>query len=194
MTHTTHGITHHAKRSLETGKFGRHRFPVNGSGKQRNGDFWRQNGRERWNFECLQACRPSEPIVCTSNMMFLTSHRIQNTSTEAWKQAKSKKGKKKAKSADLVVLSQSQREKNLKIPFSHRGINIFQNPFNSIFVNLNANFPETPKVKRGLGEEKLRFLCFFWSRVPMSHHTKNKHKTGRSKKSAGSLGLIFCGC
>ena len=25
MTHTTHGITHHAKRSLETGKFGRHR-------------------------------------------------------------------------------------------------------------------------------------------------------------------------
>ena len=23
MTHTTHGITHHAKRSLETGKFGR---------------------------------------------------------------------------------------------------------------------------------------------------------------------------
>ena len=83
MTHTTHGITHHAKRSLETGKFGRHRFPVNGSGKQRNGDFWRQNGRERWNFECLQACRPSEPIVCTSNMMFLTSHRIQNTSNEA---------------------------------------------------------------------------------------------------------------
>jgi len=41
-------------------------------------------------------------------MMFLTSHRIQNTSNEAWKQAKSKK---RPKSADLVVLRQSQREK-----------------------------------------------------------------------------------
>ena len=114
MTHTTHGITHHAKRSLETGKFGRHRFPVNGSISQRNGDFWRQNGRERWNFECLQACRPSEPILCTSNMMFLTSHRIQNTSNEAWKQAKSKK---RPKSADLVVLRLSQREKIEKSNF-----------------------------------------------------------------------------
>ena len=76
--------------------------------KQCNSDFWRQNGRKRWNFECLQACRLSEPIVCTSNMMFLTSHRIQNTSNEAWKQAKSKK---RPKSADLVVLRLSQREK-----------------------------------------------------------------------------------
>jgi len=41
-------------------------------------------------------------------MMFLTSHRIQNTSNEAWKQAKSKK---RPKSADLVVLRLSQREK-----------------------------------------------------------------------------------
>jgi hypothetical protein len=76
--------------------------------KQCNSDFWRQNGRKRWKFECLQACRLSEPIVCTSNMMFLTSHRIQNTSNEAWKQAKSKK---RPKSADLVVLRLSQREK-----------------------------------------------------------------------------------
>ena len=111
-----------------------------------------------------------------------------------------KKAKKKAKSADLVVLSQSQREKNLKIPFSHRGVNIFQNPFNSIFVNLNANFPETPKVKRGLGEEKVRFLCFFFGsyrsrkRFIGPTNTKKTHKTGRSEKSAGSLGLIFCGC
>ena len=163
MTHTTHGITHHAKRSLETGKFGRHRFPVNGSGKQRNSDFWRQNGRERWNFECLQACRPSEPIVCTSNMMFLTSHRIQNTSNEAWKQAKSKK---RPKSADFSGFAAITKSKNRKVPFSPRGLNIFQNPFNSIFVNLNANFPETPKVLRGLGDEKLRFLCFFVQGVP----------------------------
>lgn len=46
--------------------------------------------------------------------MFLTSHRIQNTSNEAWKQAKSKK---RPKSADLVVLSQSQREKIEKSPY-----------------------------------------------------------------------------
>ena len=51
---------------------------------------------------------------------------------------------------------------NLEVSFSPRGINIFQNPFNSIFVNLNANFPETPEVFLGLGEEKLRFLCFFF--------------------------------
>ena len=58
--------------------------------------------------ECLQACRLLEPIPCTSNMMSLTSHRIQNTSNEAWKQAKSKK---RPKSAYLVVLRPSQREK-----------------------------------------------------------------------------------
>ena len=79
--------------------------------KQCNSDFWRQTSRYRWKFGCLQACRLSKPIVCTSNMMLLTSHRIQNTSNEAWKQAKSKK---RPKSADLVVLRLSQREKNEK--------------------------------------------------------------------------------
>ena len=79
-----------------------------------NSGFWRQNGRYRWNFECLQAFRLSEPIVYTFNMMLLTSHRIQNTSNEAWKQAKSKK---RPKSADLVVLRLSQREKIEKSHF-----------------------------------------------------------------------------
>ena len=86
--------------------------------KQCNSDFWRQNGRKRWNFECLQACRPSEPIVCTSNMMFLTSNRIQNTSNEAWKQAKSKK---RPKSADLLVLRLSRRGKIEKSHFLEEG-------------------------------------------------------------------------
>ena len=44
---------------------------------------------------------------------------------------------------------------NLEVSFSPRGINIFQNPFKSIFVNLNANFGGTPGVSRGPGKEKL---------------------------------------
>jgi len=67
---------------------------------------------------------------------------------------------KRPKSADLVVLRLSQREKNRKLPLSPRGINIFQNPFNSIFVNLNANLSETSKSKRGLGEENFNFCVF----------------------------------
>jgi len=53
------------------------------------------------------------------------------------------------------------KRKNRKVPLSPRGSNIFQNPFNSIFVNLNANLFETSKSKRGLGEENFNFLCFF---------------------------------
>ena len=141
--------------------------------KQCNSDFWRQNGRKRWKFECLQACRLSEPIVCTSNMMFLTSHRIQNTSNEAWKQAKSKK---KAKICWFSGFAPVTTRKNRKVQLSRRGSNIWQNPFNSIFVNLNANLNETSKSKRGLGEENFDFLCFF------GPHRSRKRSTGRKKK------------
>jgi len=70
---------------------------------------------------------------------------------------------KKAKICWFSGFAAITKRKNRKVPLSPRGINIFQNPFNSIFVNLNANLSETSKSKRGLGEEKLRFLCFFWS-------------------------------
>ena len=56
----------------------------------------------------------SELILFSSSMMLLTPRRIQNTSNEAWKQAKSKK---RQKSADLVVLRLSQREKIEKSHF-----------------------------------------------------------------------------
>ena len=73
------------------------------------------------------------------------------------------------------------KRKNRKVPFSRRGGNIFQNPFNSIFVNLNANWFETHKSWRRLGEEKLRFLCFFgpWGHFPIFFHHgfENRLKT-----------------
>jgi len=64
-------------------------------------------------------------------MMFLTPHRIQNTSNEAWKQAKSKK---RPKSADLVVLRLSQRE---KIEKSHylQGESIFFKILSTAFLS-----------------------------------------------------------
>ena len=71
--------------------------------------FGRQTSRYRWKFECLQACRLSEPILCSSNMMLLTPCRIQNTSNEAWKQAKSEKRPNLL--IFLVVLSQSQLQR-----------------------------------------------------------------------------------
>jgi len=70
---------------------------------------------------------------------------------------------KKAKICWFSGFAAITKRKNRKVPLSARGINIFRNPFNSIFVNLNANFSDTPEVKRGLGKEKLRFLCFFGS-------------------------------
>ena len=70
---------------------------------------------------------------------------------------------KKAKICWFSGFAAITKRKNRKVPLSPRGINIFQNPFNSIFVNLNANLIETSKSKRGLGEENLRFLCFFFA-------------------------------
>ena len=68
---------------------------------------------------------------------------------------------KKAKICWFSGFAAITKRKNRKVPLSARGINIFQNPFNTIFVNLIANLFETSWCKRGLGEEKLRFLCFF---------------------------------
>ena len=72
---------------------------------------------------------------------------------------------KKAKICWFSGFAAITKRKNRKVPLSARGINIFRNPFNSIFVNLNANFSDTPEVKRGLGKEKLRFLCFFLGHI-----------------------------
>ena len=103
-------------------------------------------------------------------MMLLTSHRIQNTSNEAWKQPKSKK---RPKSADLVVLRLSQREKNRKVPFSRRGANIFQNPFNSIFLNLQTDLRLT-SLNVDLVRRNFDFVCFFFF-GPRGHFPKFGH-------------------
>ena len=77
-------------------------------------------------------------------------------------------------------------EQKPKSPISPRELNIFQNPFNTIFVNLNANLLDTGKVKRGLGEENLRFLVFFFcwfsgfaaitkKKIEKCHISKNNH-------------------
>ena len=70
---------------------------------------------------------------------------------------------KKAKICWFSGFAAITKSKNRKVSFSPRGLNIFQNPFKSIFVNLNANFGGTPGVSRGPGKEKLWFLCFFGS-------------------------------
>ena len=51
---------------------------------------------------------------------------------------------------------------NLEVKFISREISICQNPFNSTFLHLNAKKKLNSQAKRGLGEEKLRFLCFFF--------------------------------
>ena len=117
-------------------------------------------------------------------MMVLTSHRIQNTSNEAWKQAKSKKRQKIYRFSGFAAITKS---KNRKVPLSHRGINIFQNPFNTIFVNLTANLLDTGKVKRGLGEENLRFLVFFFADLVVLRLSQRK----KSKNAISRRIIIF---
>ena len=76
-------------------------------------------------------------LADSQNPMLLTPHRIQNTSNEACKQAKSKK---KAKSTDLVVLSQSQREKIFRVHHL-QGKSLFS--FKGSFFSLNAKLKLT---------------------------------------------------
>ena len=88
---------------------------------------------------------------------------------------------KKAKICWFSGFAAITKRKNRKVPLSARGINIFQNPFNTIFVNLNANLFETSWCKRGLGEEKLRFFCVFGSRG------SRKRSTGAKIQSWGKI-------
>ena len=102
---------------------------------------------------------------------------------------------KKAKICWFSGFAPVTTRKNRKVQLSRRGSNIWQNPFNSIFVNLNANLNETSKSKRGLGEENFDFLCFF------GPHRSQKRSTGRKKKykntswakTAATEGKIFLG-
>ena len=88
---------------------------------------------------------------------------------------------KKAKICWFSGFAAITKRKNRKVPLSARGINIFRNPFNSNFVNLNANVSDTPEDKRGLGKEKLGFLCFFGSRG------SRKRSTGAKIQSWGKI-------
>ena len=83
---------------------------------------------------------------------------------------------KKAKICCFSGFAAITKRKNRKVPLSPRGSNIFQNPFNSIFVNLNANLSETSKSKRGLGEENFNFLCFFGPRGSQKRYSGRKKK------------------
>ena len=68
---------------------------------------------------------------------------------------------KKAKICWFSGFAAITKRKNRKVPLSARGINIFQNPFNSTFLNLNAkkkNYPAKPNVD--LVRRNLDFCVF----------------------------------
>ena len=73
---------------------------------------------------------------------------------------------KKAKICWFSGFAAITKRKNLAVKIFSREVNIFQNPFNSTFLNLNAKkIEQLVETWTWWGEKLWRFCVFFWSRV-----------------------------
>ena len=98
--------------------------------------------------ECLQACRLSDPIICTSNMMLLTSH-----TKHVKRSLETSKIEKKAKSADLVVLL-------LSIIFKEN--QNFSKSFEQHLCQLECKLSSDQLVKTWTWRGETSIFVFFW--------------------------------